>query len=499
MYETDIHRVDLLNPHEERDLAREVSECRTGMINALSRFPVCSAALIEAYDKIRTEHLRLSDWIEGVHGDCGAPVSTLIQDGNAADADALAIERRNTDASADPFSAHSETIRDEIDSQIHKLQKQLRCIVSAAPRSEDHRLTCAHLADEFRRLRLSSLTVWQLVRLIRSFAGRIDQVADDPVHKEHSIPLHRASKRLDHSLPARQPSAGRTHPERLFEQWHRKALSLNELDRIEEECRLFIDDFSTTFVSLVDHTIRYNRARNRLFAANLRLITHIARQFPVPAAEFADVTQEGAIGLLRAIERFDYRLGYRFSTYATFWIRLAISRALARQQHIIHLPYREVARLSTISRISQRIRQHTGMEPTMSELADHLQTGADIVMSTLAAGEGIISFDHFDSDEKNAPSLYNLIEQTIFPSPFAVVCEQSLQDVLSQAITSLDVREAQIVGAHFGINRTRRQTLQQLGEEMKLTRERVRQIEMKALDRLRKRYGKGLVPFLDER
>ncbi len=465
------------------------------MINALGRFPLCSAALIEAYDKTRTEHLRLSDWIEGVHGGRNAP---LLQHGNAADADALAVERHNTDASADPFSAHSENIRDEIDSQIHRLRKQLRRVRSETPRSKDHRLSRAHLADEFHRFRLSSLMVWQLVRLIRSFAGRIDQVADDPVHKEHAIPLHQSIKRLDHSLPERQPSPGRTHPEPLFEQWHWKAQSLHQLDRIEEECRLSIDDFSTTFVSLVDQTIRYGRARNRLFAANLRLITHIARQFPVTAAEFADVTQEGAIGLLRAIERFDYRLGYRFSTYATFWIRLAISRALARQQHIIHLPYREVARLSTINRISQRIRQHTGMAPTMSELADHLQTTEEIVMGTIATGGGIISFDHFDSDEKNAPSLYNLIEQTMFPSPFEAICEQSLQDVLSQAIMSLDIREAQIVAAHFGIDRTRRQTLQQLGEEMKLTRERVRQIQAKALHRLRKRFGEVLVPFLDE-
>jgi len=469
------------------------------MINTLGRFPLCSAALIEAYDKTRTEHLRLSDWIEGVHGDRSAPVSTLTQHGNAADTDASAVERCATDAPADPFSAHSKTVRDEIDSQIHKLQKQLRCIVSATPHSEDHRLTRAHLADEFRRLQLSPLVVWQLVRLIRSFAGRIDQVADDPVHKEHSIPLHQSIKRLDHSLPARRPSPGRTAPEQLFEQWHRKAQSFNELDRIEEECRLSIDDFSTTFVSLVDYTIRYGRARNRLFAANLRLITHIARQFPVTAAEFADVTQEGAIGLLRAIERFDYRLGYRFSTYATFWIRLAISRTLARQHHIIHLPYREVARLSTINRISQRIRQHTEMAPTLSELAEHLQTSEEIVMGTIAAGQGIFSFDHYGNDEKNAPSLYNIIEQTIFPSPFAAICEQSLRNVLSQAITSLDIREAQIIAAHFGINRTHRQTLQQLGEEMKLTRERVRQIEVKALDRLRKRYGKVLVPFLDER
>lgn len=498
MHQTDIHRVDLLNPHQERDLAREVSECRTGIINALSRFPLCSAALIEAYDKTRTEHLRLSDWIEGVHGDRNTLVSILTEHGNAADADAIAVERRTTDASADPYSAQSETAQDAIDSQIHKLRKQLRCVVSETPRAKKHRLTRAHLADEFGRFRLSSLMVWQLVRLIRSFAGQIDQIADDPVHKEHTIPLHQSIKRLDHSLPARQPSPGRTHPEPLFEQWHWKARSLHQLDRIEEECRLSIDDFSTTFVSLVDHTIRYGRARNRLFAANLRLITHIARQFPATAAEFADVTQEGAIGLLRAIERFDYRLGYRFSTYATFWIRLAISRALARQQRIIHLPYREVAKLSTINRISQRIRQHTGMEPTMSELADCLQTTEEIVIGTLAAGKGIISFDHFDADEKNAPSLYNLIEQTLFPSPFEAICEQSLQDVLSHAITTLDVREAQIVVAHFGIDRPRRQTLQQLGEEMKLTRERVRQIQVKALHRLRKRFGEVLVPFLDE-
>gem|GEM_PF-3260877 len=498
MYETDIHRIDLLNPHQERDLAWEVSECRTGMIDALSRFPVCSAALIEAYDKTRTEHRRLSDWIEGVHRDRRAPVSTPIQHDSAADADALAMERRNTDAAADPFSAQAKTVREEIDGQIHQLRQQFRRVMRAAPRSEDQRRTRAHLAEEFRRLRLSSLMVWQLVRLVRSFAGRIDQIASDSVHKERMIALHHAIKRLDRALPARRPSPGPVHREPLFQQWHRKAWSLGELDRIEQECQLSIDDFGTTFVSLVDHTIRYGRARNRLFAANLRLVTHIARQFPVTATEFADVTQEGAIGLLRAIERFDYRLGYRFSTYAIFWIRLAISRALARQQHIIRLPYREVARLSAINRISQRIRQHTGMEPTLAELADHLQTTEEIVMETIAVGEGIISFDHYDSDEKNAPSLYNLIEQTLFPSPFEAICEQSLQDVLFQAIGSLEAREAEIVAAHFGIDRAQRQTLQQLGEEMKLTRERVRQIQVKALDRLRKRYGEALVPFLDE-
>jgi RNA polymerase sigma factor (sigma-70 family) len=495
MHQTDIGRSNLLNPNQEQELAREISECRMGMINALGRFPPCSAALIEVYDKTQTDHLRLSDWIEGIHGDQNAP---LIQHLNAADIDALAMERHNTGTSADPTSTHSETVRDGIDNQIHRLRKQLKRVMSAAPRSEHHRLSRAHLADEFRRLRLSPQMLWQLVRMVRSFAGRIDQLADDGVREGHAIALHRAIKRLDHSLPAKRPSSGRTHPEPPFQQWHWTARALKEADRFETECRLSIDDFGTTFVALVDQTVRYSRARNRLFAANLRLITHIARQFPMTLAEFADMTQEGAIGLLRAIERFDHRLGYRFSTYATFWIRLAISRALAKQQHIIHLPYREVARLSTINRISQRIRQHTGMEPTISDLADHLQTTEEIVMGTIAAREGTISFDHYDSDEMNTPSLYNLIEQTLFPSPFEAVCEQSLQDVLSQAIRSLDVREAQIVTAHFGIGRTRRQTLQQLGEEMKLTRERVRQIQVKALDRLRKRYGEVLVPFLDE-
>jgi len=230
------------------------------------------------------------------------------------------------------------------------------------------------------------------------------------------------------------------------------------------------------------------QARCMLIRSNLRLVVSIARKFTQSRVGFLDLIQEGNIGLMRAVEKFEYRRGYKFSTYATWWVRQAVSRAIADQSRTIRVPVHMNELILRVAHVQVALVQRYGREPTPTEIAEELEMPVDKVRQVLRLGHAPISLDRPVGDDDGAV-IQDLIADDGEPSPFQRVAWANLRQRTESALECLTEREARIIRLRFGVGGGRRHTLDEIGNEFTLTRERIRQIESKALDKLRRNSG----------
>jgi RNA polymerase primary sigma factor len=225
-------------------------------------------------------------------------------------------------------------------------------------------------------------------------------------------------------------------------------------------------------------------ARERLIKANTRLVVSIAKHYMGRGLAFLDLIQEGNLGLIKAVEKYDYKRGFRFSTYATWWIRQKISRAIADQARTIRLPVHMVDRIRQIYKARQELEQKLGRQPTVEEIARKVALSVQKVQWILKVSSTPLSLESPVSDEDDS-ELGEFIKDEASPTPIQSTYESMLKDKLDEVLNSLDPREAQILRLRFGLNDSNKYTLEEVGEKFGLTRERIRQIEGKALRELR--------------
>jgi len=236
-------------------------------------------------------------------------------------------------------------------------------------------------------------------------------------------------------------------------------------------------------------------ARQELAEANTKLVLFIANQYKAGFLDFDDLVQEGQTGLLKAVDKFDYRLGFQFSTYAGYWIRQAISRSLSRCERLVRVPCGQVANINKVYRAKNEIASQTGQEPSVNELADYTKLSSNEINTILSISQAAVSLESPDGDE-DAFAPIDFLEQQIFTHPFQAIAEADLEQLLSKAIETLNPREAKVICAHFGVDTDREMTLQEIGSELNLTRERVRQIQVMALNKIKLNFGRQLMCFL---
>jgi RNA polymerase primary sigma factor len=237
-------------------------------------------------------------------------------------------------------------------------------------------------------------------------------------------------------------------------------------------------------------------SRQQLTTANYRLVLFIANQYKGSFLGFDDLVQEGQIGLLKAVDRFDYRLGFQFSTYAGYWIRQSISRALSRSERAVRVPCGQVANINKVFRAKEELSLKAGAEVTVKELAQYTKFSEEEINTILSISQPPVSLEDFDSEEENSFAPIDFLEQQAFPHPLKKIAESELENLIAKALKILSTREAKIIRCHFGIDGDNEMTLQDIGSELNLTRERVRQIQVKALNMLKLSYGQQLISFL---
>lgn len=236
-------------------------------------------------------------------------------------------------------------------------------------------------------------------------------------------------------------------------------------------------------------------SRQELAKANSGFVLFIANQYKCGFLDFDDLVQEGQTGLLRAIDKFDCRLGFQFSTYAAYWIKQAMSRALSRCERVVRVPCEQVANIHKLMRSKNELFSKTGREPSIKELSEYSKIPDTQINAILSMSQTAVSLENLDDDDESVAPI-DFLEQQVFTHPFNKIVQSDLKTWIGKAVKILDPRELKVICCHFGINTGSEMTLQEIGAELNLTRERVRQIQVMALNKMKLSYGKQLMSFL---
>ncbi len=318
------------------------------------------------------------------------------------------------------------------------------------------------------------------------YAYKLRGLCHQPAHAGNSSHTHLMVKRLEGDK--RRYRANGTQMAEVF-----RALDIASYD--EQFLFLSSTQMHHYFSDIVVAEHEWLAARRQLAEANNKLVLFIANQYKAGFLDFEDLVQEGQSGLLKAVDRFDYRLGFQFSTYAGYWIRQAISRSLSRCERLVRVPCGQVATINKVFRAKNEWVARTGLEPSVNELAEYTKLSRDEIDTILSISQTVMSLESGE-DEEEAFSPIDFLEQNIFTHAFASIAEADLERLLAMAIKSLNPREAKVICSHFGMNADQEMTLQEIGCELNLTRERVRQIQVMALNKMKLNFGQQLMCFL---
>ncbi len=506
MYMREMGTVELLTREGEIRIAKRIEEGIYQVLTSLAHYPETVQLLLSDYDLVLADEMRLNEVISGFSDDESAPPSSIGSMLDDSQQDAL-IDEVSADIIDDADDADGETGVVEVDEgpnpeQAKEYFDELRetfdnAMKSMADLGRTSKKTIELLelmAQSFLKLKLTSKQVDKLTRHfrqlrnhIREFERNIMKLCIDKARIPRKLfidtfPGNETDLTWLDTLVSKNPK--KIDAVRVEEFSHEIKQLQNRLASFEREYGLTISEIKDINREMSLGEAKARRAKKEMVEANLRLVISIAKKYTNRGLQFLDLIQEGNIGLMKAVDKFEYRRGYKFSTYATWWIRQAITRSIADQARTIRIPVHMIETINKLNRISRQILQETGREATPEELAEKMDLSEDKIRKVLKIAKEPISMETpvGDDDESH---LGDFIQDDNIESPIDCATAEGLREATLEILETLTPREAKVLRMRFGIEMNTDHTLEEVGKQFDVTRERIRQIEAKALRKLR--------------
>jgi RNA polymerase primary sigma factor len=500
MYMREMGTVELLTREGEIRIAKRIEEGLDAVRRALAMYPATYDFLLKAYEPVKAGQARLVDVIVGFI-DPNAP-DVIAQPQNPTKLDLVeADEKAEEEESEEGESEEEEAVDTGPDPEealarftsISKVYAQvLQSIEKAGARDPKTLKLRKKLSDEFMELKLSPRMFDALILNLRRHVSDVRQLEKEIMVisvRDAGMPR----KDFISTFPKNETSArwlqkhikgGKKYSAPLAKFKDEIERRQKKLEHLEVLYHLLINDIKEVNREVSIGEAKARRAKKEMVEANLRLVISIAKKYTNRGLQFLDLIQEGNIGLMKAVDKFEYRRGYKFSTYATWWIRQAITRSIADQARTIRIPVHMIETINKLNRISRQMLQEMGREPTPEELAVRMEMPEDKVRKVLKIAKEPISMETPIGDDEDS-HLGDFIEDTSVSSPIDQATMESLRETTHSVLAQLTPREAKVLRMRFGIDMNTDHTLEEVGKQFDVTRERIRQIEAKALRKLR--------------
>ncbi|MCG6200430.1 RNA polymerase sigma factor RpoD [Psychromonas antarctica] len=516
MYMREMGTVELLTREGEIVIAKRIEEGINEVQNAVSEYPETITGLLDRWDSYEAEEIKLTDLISGFVD----PNDELTQAVSATHigSELTETQLKDEDKSDDDDSDDDEDEEEgpkgpcpiEAAEKFTELRRLNQIVVDSIIKNgrahKDTRTAITEQADFFKQFKLIPKQFDRIVKAIRSSmnAVRVQErlalkicVEQNKMPKKEFIALFKGNETNRTWLDAILTS-GTDYGKRISEFDEDLTRCIRKMLAVEEQSTLTISNLKEITRNMSIGEAKARRAKKEMVEANLRLVISIAKKYTNRGLQFLDLIQEGNIGLMKAVDKFEYRRGYKFSTYATWWIRQAITRSIADQARTIRIPVHMIETINKLNRISRQMLQEMGREPQPEELAERMMMPEDKVRKVLKIAKEPISMETPIGDDEDS-HLGDFIEDTTIALPVDCATSESLKNATNEVLEGLTAREAKVLRMRFGIDMNTDHTLEEVGKQFDVTRERIRQIEAKALRKLRHpSRSEQLRSFLDE-